>query len=81
MAHARRESSHDRRQPSHRRDRSEATTAEPHAVPGASLPAVRRELAAQKYGGAVIVEGERPVGIVAMIDALRLCVELFDGGN
>lgn len=60
----------------------EAMTAEPYAVPpGASLPAVLREMAAQKYGAAVIVEGERPVGIVTTIDALRLCVDLLDGGN
>lgn len=60
----------------------EAMTAEPYAVPpGASLPAVLREMAARKYGTAVIVEGERPVGIVTTTDALRLCVSLLEGGN
>lgn len=58
----------------------EAMTAEPYAVPpGASLPAVLREMAEQKYGTAVIVEGERPVGIVTTTDALRLCVSLLGG--
>jgi acetoin utilization protein AcuB len=60
----------------------EAMTSEPYAVPpGASLPAVLREMAAHKYGTAVIVDGERPVGIVTTTDALRLCVSLLEGGN
>ena len=58
----------------------EAMTAEPYAVPpGASLPAVLREMAAHKYGTAVVVVEERPVGIVTTIDALRLCVSLLEG--
>lgn len=60
----------------------EAMTSEPYAVPpGASLKAVLREMADHKYGTAVVVEGERPVGIVTTTDALRLCVDLLDGGN
>lgn len=60
----------------------EAMTAEPYAVPpGASLSAVLREMAAQKYGAVLIVEGEHPTGIVTTTDALRLCVDLLDGGN
>jgi acetoin utilization protein AcuB len=59
---------------------AEAMTAEPYAVPpGASLPAVLREMATHKYGTAVVVEGERPVGIVTTIDALRLCARLLEG--
>jgi acetoin utilization protein AcuB len=58
---------------------AEAMTSEPYAVPpGASLPDVLREMAAQKYGTAVVVDGERPVGIVTTIDVLRLCVRLLE---
>jgi len=58
---------------------AEAMTSEPYAVPpGASLPAVLREMAAHKYGTAVIVVEERPVGIVTTTDALRLCVSLLE---
>ncbi len=59
---------------------AEAMTSEPYAVPpGASLAAVLREMAVRKYGTAVVVEGERPVGIVTTTDALRLCVSLLGG--
>lgn len=60
----------------------EAMTAEPYAVPpGASLKAVLREMAEHKYGTVVVVEGDRPVGIVTTTDALRLCVDLLDGAQ
>ncbi|MEX1361572.1 MAG: CBS domain-containing protein [Nannocystaceae bacterium] len=61
----------------------EAMTAEPYAVPPtASLRAVLREMADHKYGTVVIIdEGEHPVGIVTTTDALRLCVDLLDGGT
>lgn len=60
----------------------EAMTSEPYAVPPtASLRAVLREMADRKYGTAVVVEGERAVGIVTTTDALRLCVDLLDGGK
>ncbi len=60
----------------------EAMTSEPYAVPpNASLPAVLREMADRKYGTAVIVDAERPVGIVTTIDALRLCVDLLVGAT
>lgn len=56
----------------------EAMTAEPFAVPpSASLPAVLREMANHKWGTVVVVDGEKPVGIVTTTDALRLCVELL----
>ncbi|MCX4246599.1 CBS domain-containing protein [Paraliomyxa miuraensis] len=60
----------------------EAMTSEPYAVPpGASLPAVLREMAEHKYGTAVVVEDDRVVGIVTTTDALRLCVDLLVGGG
>ncbi len=36
--------------------------------PDANLPAVLREMVAQKYGSAVVVEGERVVGMLTTID-------------
>lgn len=60
----------------------EAMTSEPYAVPPtASLQAVLREMADHKYGTVVVVEGDRPVGIVTTTDALRLCVDLLGSGN
>lgn len=60
----------------------EAMTPEPYAVPpGASLPAVLREMAEHKYGTAVVVRDDEVVGIVTTTDALRLCVDLLVGGK
>jgi acetoin utilization protein AcuB len=58
----------------------EAMTSEPYAVPpGASLPAVLRQMAEHKWGTAVVVDEGKPVGIATTTDALRLCVDLLEG--
>lgn len=60
----------------------EAMTAEPYSVPPtASLEAVLREMAEHKWGTVVVVEGDKPVGIVTTTDALRLCVDLLEVGS
>jgi acetoin utilization protein AcuB len=57
----------------------EAMTAEPYAVPtGTPLAAVLREMAAHKYGTAVVMDGDRPIGIFTTIDALRLAARLLE---
>lgn len=51
----------------------EAMTPEPYAVqPTTPLRDVVRTMAERKYGSAVIVEYDRPVGVFTTIDALRL---------
>lgn len=60
----------------------EAMTSEPYTVPPtAPLGSVLREMAEHKYGTAVVVDGGQPVGIVTTTDALRLCVDLLEGGR
>lgn len=57
----------------------EAMTQEPYSVQrGTSVAEVLRSMADHKYGTAVVLDGERPVGIFTTIDALRLCARLLD---
>ena len=57
----------------------EAMTAEPYAVPtGTPVADVLREMATHKYGTAVVMNGERAIGIFTTIDALRLAARLLD---
>ncbi len=60
----------------------EAMTAEPYAVaPTLSTAVVFRAMAEHKYGTAVVVQDETPIGIVTTTDALELCVELLETGG
>ena len=57
----------------------EAMTDVPFSVgPDDALAAVTREMAARKYGCAVVVEGHRVVGILTAVDALRGLSDLLD---
>jgi acetoin utilization protein AcuB len=52
----------------------------PYSVaPDASLRDVCRTMADKKYGSAVVVEGERVVGVFTTTDALRALASLLDG--
>ncbi len=52
----------------------------PYSVsPDASLREVARTMAEKKYGSAVVVEGERVVGVFTTTDALRALASLLDG--
>lgn len=54
----------------------EAMTQEVYSVaPGQDLKAVIDEMAAHKYGAAVVMEGKKVVGIFTTIDALRALSE------
>ena len=54
---------------------SEAMTEHPYTVaPGASLLTVAREMRANKYGSAVVVEGGRVVGVFTTMDALSALI-------
>jgi acetoin utilization protein AcuB len=58
-----------------------AMTAEPYAVaPGAALVDVVREMAAQRHGSAVVVDGGNVVGIFTTVDALLALAHVLDGG-
>ncbi len=57
----------------------EAMTLDPYCVSrDASLEDVVREMARHKYGSAIIVEGERPVGIFTVVDALEALAWALD---
>jgi acetoin utilization protein AcuB len=57
---------------------SQAMTEAPYAVsPDTSLFEVLEQMATHKYGAALVVEGEKPVGIFTTIDALDLARELL----
>ena len=43
-----------------------------------SVEEVLRQMAEHKWGTTVVVDGDKPVGIVTTTDALRLCVDLLE---
>lgn len=58
---------------------SEAMTPTPYTVtPRSSLRKVASEMAANKYGSAVVMENERVVGVFTTIDALRALFTLLE---
>lgn len=58
----------------------EAMTPEPYVVPrDEQLRHVVRQMAAHKYGSAIVVDDERVVGLLTTIDALRLLAEALEG--
>ncbi len=60
----------------------EAMTTGPYVVgPQDRLGPVLRTMAEHKYGTAIVAEGDRPVGILTTIDALRLCADLLGLGD
>ncbi|GEJ59156.1 CBS domain-containing protein [Anaeromyxobacter diazotrophicus] len=61
---------------------SEAMNAEPYAVPPeAPLEEVAREMAAHKYGAAVVVQRGEVVGIFTTVDALRALASVLRRGR
>lgn len=60
----------------------EAMTQDPYAVPpGTPVAQVLREMAEHKYGTAVVMDADKPIGIFTTVDALRLCAKLLDPGD
>lgn len=60
---------------------SEAMTEEPYVVArGTAVTEVVERMADQKYGAALVVDGDRPIGIFTTIDALRLAAKLLSPG-
>lgn len=58
----------------------EAMTPNPFTVsPDASLADVARTMARNKWGSAVVMEGERVVGMFTTTDALRILAEMLEG--
>ncbi len=58
---------------------TEAMSDLPYAVePSTGLAEVVREMERNKYGAALVVEGDRPVGIFTTVDALRVCGQLLE---
>jgi acetoin utilization protein AcuB len=54
----------------------EAMSAEPYCVkPDTPLQEVSREMAQHKYGAAIVVEGNKVVGLFTTVDALRVLDE------
>mgnify|MGYP002619699062 CR=1 FL=1 len=57
---------------------SQAMTEEPYAVsPDTSLLEVLEQMASHKYGAALVVEGDKPVGIFTTVDAIELARKLL----
>jgi acetoin utilization protein AcuB len=57
---------------------SEAMTEEPYTVaPGTRLSEVAQEMAANKYGSAVVIQQHKVVGIFTAVDACRTLSELL----
>ena len=58
---------------------NEAMTDLPYTVdPDTPLESVVREMERHKYGAAIVVEGNHPVGIFTTVDAMRLCGDLLE---
>ena len=58
---------------------SEAMTADAFTVgPRSSIRKVTSEMAERKYGSAVVMDGDRVVGVFTTVDALRVLVGLLE---
>lgn len=61
---------------------SEVMTEEPYVVErGTPIRDVLKAMADAKYGAAVVVDGDRPVGIFTTIDAMRLAMKALGPGS